>query len=166
MPMTEQKAWASSSGYTAMSPALSRSGGSEPSTNSAQHEPSSKVWKANTYCESGITLPAFIAERIFRESELPLIHEPIAAAEPAFELVALRNDREHYARTLVAWERNLMACREQAAAMVGEDAVVEHLRYLRVCAMAFKLDAICLLRMSFVKRNPATSILPDRFRSR
>jgi len=118
------------------------------------------------YSASGITLPAFIADRIFRESELPLIHEPIAAADPEFELVALRNDREHYARTLVAWERNLVACREQAVAMVGEAAVTEHLRYLRVCAMAFKLDAICLLRMSFVKRNPATSILPDGFRSR
>jgi len=112
------------------------------------------------YSASGITLPAFIAERIFRESELPLIHEPIAAADPGFELVALRNDREHYARTLVAWERNLMACREEAAAMVGAAAVEEHLRYLRVCAMAFKLDTICLLRMTFAKRDPATSILP------
>jgi hypothetical protein len=26
--------------------------------------------------------------------------------------------------------------------------------------MAFKLDTICLLRMTFVKRDPATSILP------
>ena len=50
--------------------------------------------------------------------------------------------------------------------MVGEDAVAEFVRYLRVCAMAFKLDAICLLRMSFVKRDPATSILPGGLRSR
>lgn len=112
------------------------------------------------YSASGITLPPFIADRIFRESELPLIHEPIAAADPGFELVALRNDREHYARTLVAWERNLMAKRDEAMAMVGEAAVAEHLRYLRVCAMAFKLDTICLLRMTFVKRDAATSILP------
>ncbi|HET7716435.1 MAG TPA: cyclopropane-fatty-acyl-phospholipid synthase family protein [Bauldia sp.] len=118
------------------------------------------------YSASGITLPAFIAERVFRESELPLIHEPIAAADPDFELVALRNDRDHYARTLVAWERNLMARRAEAAAIVGEEAVTEFLRYLRVCAMAFKLDAICLLRMSFVKRDPATSILPASFRPR
>ena len=112
------------------------------------------------YSASGITLPPFIAERIFRESELPLIHEPIAAADPDFELVALRNDREHYARTLVAWERALVARRDEAVALVGEDAVTEFVRYLRVCAMAFKLDTICLLRMSFVKRDPATSILP------
>ena len=118
------------------------------------------------YSASGITLPAFIAERIFRESELPLIHEPIAAADPDFELIALRNDREHYARTLVAWERALVARREEAVALVGDDAVTEFLRYLRVCAMAFKLDTICLLRMSFVKRDPATSILPGGVKPR
>lgn len=118
------------------------------------------------YSASGITLPPFIAERIFRESELPLIHEPIAAADPDFELVALRNDRDHYARTLVAWERALVARRDEAVAMAGEDAVAEFVRYLRVCAMAFKLDAICLLRVSFRKRDPATSILPGSLRSR
>ena len=118
------------------------------------------------YSASGITLPPFIAERIFRESELPLIHEPIAAADPDFELVALRNDRDHYARTLVAWERALVARRDEAVALVGEEAVAEFVRYLRVCAMAFKLDMICLLRMSFVKRDPATSILPGGLRPR
>ena len=118
------------------------------------------------YSASGITLPPFIAERIFRESELPLIHEPIAAADPDFELIALRNDRDHYTRTLVAWERALVARRAEAVAMVGEDAVAEFVRYLRVCAMAFKLDAICLLRMSFVKRDATTSILPGSLRPR
>lgn len=118
------------------------------------------------YSASGITLPPFIAERIFRESELPLIHEPIAAADPDFELIALRNDRDHYARTLIAWERALVARRAEAVAMAGEEAVAEFLRYLRVCAMAFKLDTICLLRMSFRKRDPATSILPGGLRSR
>ncbi len=118
------------------------------------------------YSASGITLPPFIAERIFRESELPLIHEPIAAADPDFELIALRNDRDHYAATLVAWERALVARRDEAVAMAGEEAVAEFVRYLRVCAMAFKLDAICLLRMSFRKRDPATSILPGNLRSR
>jgi cyclopropane-fatty-acyl-phospholipid synthase len=118
------------------------------------------------YSASGITLPPFIAERIFRESELPLIFEPVAAADPGFELVALRNDREHYARTLIAWERNLVARRTEAEALVGEAGVAEFLRYLRVCAIAFKTDAICLLRMSFVKRNGVVSILPDGLKRR
>ena len=48
-----------------------------------------------------------IYEKTFPESELPLIWEPIAAAEGRFELVSLRNDGEHYYRTLRLWERNL-----------------------------------------------------------
>jgi cyclopropane-fatty-acyl-phospholipid synthase len=118
------------------------------------------------YAASGITLPDFIAERIFRESELPLIFEPIAAADPGFELIALRNDRAHYARTLVAWERNLAARRAEAVALAGEATVAAFQRYLRVCAIAFKTDAICLLRMSFEKRTGTVSILPESLRRR
>src|SRR5690606_20294100 len=58
MPMAEQKAWASSSGNTMTSPAVSRMGGADPSIISAQHDPSSRVWNENTYCECGITLLA------------------------------------------------------------------------------------------------------------
>jgi cyclopropane-fatty-acyl-phospholipid synthase len=94
---------------------------------------------------------AFVAEKIFPESELPLIWEPIAAAEGRFELVQLRNDREDYFRTLRLWERNLAACRREAAALVGEEALADFSRYLRESAAAFKLGLVCLLRMSFVK---------------
>ena len=36
-----------------------------------------------------------IPEQIFPESEMPLIWEPIAAAEEKFELLTLRNDADH-----------------------------------------------------------------------
>ena len=94
---------------------------------------------------------AFIGEKIFPESELPLIWEPIAAAEGRFELVTLRNDREHYYRTLRHWEHNLMARHDEAAALVGEATVADFQRYLRVSSWGFKLGVVCLLRMCFVK---------------
>jgi cyclopropane-fatty-acyl-phospholipid synthase len=94
---------------------------------------------------------AFVADRIFPESELPLIWEPIAAAESRFELVSLRNDRDHYFQTLRHWERNLAARQDEAIALVGEATNAEFRRYLRETAAAFKLGQVCLLRMSFVK---------------
>jgi cyclopropane-fatty-acyl-phospholipid synthase len=104
------------------------------------------------YCAPGIELPAFIAERIFPESELPLISEPLVAAEGTFELLALRNDREHYDRTLRLWVRNLAAREREAIALAGEGTMADYLRYLKMSAMAFRNGLICLLRMSFVRR--------------
>jgi len=95
----------------------------------------------------------FIAEKIFPDSELPLIWEPIAAAEEKFELTALRNDGEHYYRTLRIWERNLAARRQQAVALVGEVMVADFQRYLRLSAAGFGTRLVCLLRMSFLKRS-------------
>jgi cyclopropane-fatty-acyl-phospholipid synthase len=93
----------------------------------------------------------FIEESIFPESELPLIWEPIAAAGGSFELIALRNDGDHYYRTLRQWERNLVARRTEAVALVGEAAFENVRRYLRVSAAAFKYHLVCLLRMSFAR---------------
>ena len=97
-------------------------------------------------------MPQFFAEEIFPETEPPRIWEPAAAAEDTFELVALRNDREHYERTLRLWQRTLAARHDEAVVLVGEEAVARFHRYLKVSAMAFKIGTICLLRMSFVKR--------------
>jgi cyclopropane-fatty-acyl-phospholipid synthase len=97
-------------------------------------------------------LPAFFASDIFPESQLPRIWEPIVAAEDAFELGALRNDREHYERTLRLWQRTLAERHAEAVALVGEETVERFHRYLKISAMAFKIDKICLLRMSFLRR--------------
>ena len=78
--------------------------------------------------------------------------DELDAAEDAFEVVALRNDREHYDRTLRMWERTLAAREAEAIALVGADAVAHFHRYLKISAMGFRTGAICLLRMSFVRR--------------
>ena len=103
------------------------------------------------YTASPGTLDTFIFERIFRESELPLPWEPIAAADGRFELVALRNDREDYFRTLRLWDRNLGARWDEAVALVGEPATNEFRVYLRKSAAAFQSGVVCLLRLSFAK---------------
>lgn len=104
------------------------------------------------YVGTGFPMPSYIAEEVFPESELPLTSDPIAAAGHGFELVALRNDREHYERTLKLWHRNLVARRDEAVALVGEAATAHFDRYLKISAMAFRMGFICLLRMSFAKR--------------
>src|SRR5262245_57465560 len=95
-----------------------------------------------------IPIPAVISP----ESELPLISEPIAAAEEKFELLALRNDSDHYYGTLRIWDDNLAACHERAVALVGEATVTDLRQYLRSLAAGFERGQICLLRMSFLKR--------------
>ncbi len=101
---------------------------------------------------SGIPMPAFISSRIFPETELPLVWEPIAAADGLFELVALRNDRQHYDRTLRMWVRTLTAREAEAVAMVGKETVADFLRYLKMSALSFARGDMALLRMSFAKR--------------
>jgi cyclopropane fatty-acyl-phospholipid synthase-like methyltransferase len=93
----------------------------------------------------------FIADSIFPESELPCIWEPIAAAGGPFELVVLRNDGDHYFLTLRQWERNLVARRAEASALVGEEAFENVRQYLRISAAAYRYRRLSLLRMSFVR---------------
>lgn len=104
------------------------------------------------YVGTGFPLPPFIGEEVFPESELPMTWEPMAAAGWGFEMMAFRNDREHYERTLRHWQRNLKARRAEAVAIAGEAAVAHFDRYLKISAMAFRMGFICLLRMSFAKR--------------
>jgi cyclopropane-fatty-acyl-phospholipid synthase len=99
------------------------------------------------------TMPPFFASEIFPETEPPRIWEPIAAAEDSFELVALRNDRDHYERTLRLWQHTLTERHAEAVALVGAETVARFQRYLKVSAMAFRIGNICLLRMSFLRRD-------------
>jgi cyclopropane-fatty-acyl-phospholipid synthase len=105
------------------------------------------------YAAPGMSLPAFVMERIFPETEPPLISEPVVAAEGLFELETLRNDRHHYDRTLRLWVRNLTARREEAVALVGEQTVREFLTYLKASAVAFRSGTLCLLRMGYLRRD-------------
>ena len=86
------------------------------------------------------------------DSDPPLEWEPIAAAEGTFSLIAARNDADHYYRTLVLWEQNLLANYDKAVALVGQARTDEFRRYLRMSAGGFRAGMVSLMRYSFRKK--------------
>jgi len=96
---------------------------------------------------------AFVRARIFPQSDLPELSEILAAAEPVFEPLVVRNDRRHYALTARLWLERLRARRSEAVALVGETRVADLERYFRVSIGAFELGNLQLLRLAFRKRR-------------
>jgi cyclopropane-fatty-acyl-phospholipid synthase len=96
-----------------------------------------------------VTELRFVAERIFPESELPWPSEILEASEKLFEVVSVRNDPEHYARTCAAWRDNLAANRDDATRLVGRATVDDYHRYLDVTVEHFRKRHLGLLRIGF-----------------
>jgi cyclopropane-fatty-acyl-phospholipid synthase len=94
-----------------------------------------------------------LIEETFPESDLPLVWEPIAAAEQDFRLIRLQDDAAHYEKTLQIWEDNLKSNFDKAIKLIGEPAADSFRRYLKLSRIGFKHGVIGLLRMSFVKRD-------------
>jgi len=93
-----------------------------------------------------------LLDKTFPDSDLPLEWEPIAAAEGTFSLIAARNDADHYYRTLILWEQNLLANYDKAVALVGKARTDEFRRYLRMSAVGFRGGMVSLMRYSFRKK--------------
>lgn len=89
----------------------------------------------------------FIARDIFPESDLPRLADIAEACEGEFEIVELRNDREHYEWTCREWFRRLRTNRAQAVVLAGEETVRRYERYLRTFSYSFALGAFQLLRI-------------------
>jgi len=90
---------------------------------------------------------AFMARRIFPESEIPWLSEAIEASERRFDLVSVRNDPDHYARTCRVWAASLRRRRDEAVARVGEETVADYERYLDASAAAFERRHVGLARL-------------------
>jgi len=93
----------------------------------------------------------FLANEIFPDSNVPHLAEIIKAAERRFEIIKLRNDRDHYTRTLRAWLKNLRAHRDEAVSLVGEQEVAKYEKYLSICMIAFHAANLNLSRITFQK---------------
>jgi cyclopropane-fatty-acyl-phospholipid synthase len=93
----------------------------------------------------------FLAKFIFPDSDIPGLAEIVEATEGLFEIVAMRNDREHYARTSRAWLERLNANRAEANKLVGEKTVAQYCRYLEIWAHSFEVGTQALLRMTLLR---------------
>jgi cyclopropane-fatty-acyl-phospholipid synthase len=94
----------------------------------------------------------FVSTWIFPESDLPHPSEVLQASEPFFDVIHLSNDWKDYERTCRQWKRNLAARRDEAVALVGDEVVRRYERYLRTAAVAFRLRAAGLLRVTLCRR--------------
>lgn len=90
----------------------------------------------------------FLAREIFPETDPPHLSNIIAALQTHFEVVALRNDREHYALTLKEWLKRLKSNRSEAVALVGEEEVNRYERYLQYSYIGFKNAGLDLYRIT------------------
>lgn len=90
----------------------------------------------------------FFAEEIFPESDLPRLADIAKATERIFEIVALKNDREHYERTLKVWLKRLKANRKEAVNLVGEKVVARYEKYLAICIIGFHTGTMNLSRLT------------------
>jgi cyclopropane-fatty-acyl-phospholipid synthase len=90
----------------------------------------------------------FYSDEIFPESDLPRLSEIAEASERLFEIVSLRNDRAHYARTCREWLSRLKANRAEAAQLVGEETVKRYEKYLQLSTIGFHIGTMGLLRIT------------------
>lgn len=100
-------------------------------------------------------LSQFFAEEIFPESDLPRQAEIFTASDRLFEVILFRNDREHYAKTLRVWLKNLKANRTMAVSLVGEEEVKKYEKYLTLSIISMHTGATNLSRISLRKIDKA-----------
>lgn len=93
----------------------------------------------------------FISREIFPESEFPRLAELVHASERRFEIVAIRSDRLHYARTLREWLRRLRAHRDELIALTDETMYARYERYLKVSCGFFERGNANLVRLHMRK---------------
>jgi cyclopropane-fatty-acyl-phospholipid synthase len=91
----------------------------------------------------------FINRRIFRGSAVPRVPEVLDAIDGLFQLVSVRNDASHYARTCSEWLERLRREEDRAVELVGADIYADYVRYLQASALVFAKGHAGLARMIF-----------------
>lgn len=91
----------------------------------------------------------FFFDVIFPESVLPTLADIVAASDGLFEVINLRNDRDHYYRTCQLWYRTLVARKAEALQIVDQDVYNRFVRYLKLSAFVFNNAYTGLLRIGF-----------------
>jgi len=94
-------------------------------------------------------LNKFIEQEIFPESDLPSQVDIVCARDRLFEITRLRNDREHYERTLREWRRRLRANADAAQRLVGKEVIARYEKYLSLFMIGFHTGTMNLSRFAF-----------------
>jgi cyclopropane-fatty-acyl-phospholipid synthase len=77
-----------------------------------------------------------------------------------FEVLDVENLREHFQATTTEWSRRLMARRDEAVAMVGEERTRLWLIFFAMCAKGFERGSILVYQTVAQKRRAGKSGLP------
>jgi cyclopropane-fatty-acyl-phospholipid synthase len=77
-----------------------------------------------------------------------------------FEVLDVEDLREHFQRTTAEWSRRLMARRDEAVALVGEERTRLWLIFFAMCAKGFERGSILVYQTVAQKRRPGPSGLP------
>lgn len=85
---------------------------------------------------------------IFPESDLPRLCELAEGMERQFEVVRLRNDPQHYSRTVKHWLREFLENREEIVALVGETRAGEYEHFLSSGIKGYDMGVFNLLRIT------------------
>jgi len=85
---------------------------------------------------------------IFPESDLPRLAELTEALERQFEVVRLRNDPSHYARTVRHWLDSFQRNREEVDLLLGEPRAREYERFLKSGIKGYDIGVFNLLRVT------------------
>lgn len=99
----------------------------------------------------------FLAAEIFQETDPPTLANIADAAVGTFEIVALENDRDGYARTCKEWIERLQAARPQAVELVGEEGYQRYQRYLNYAFLGFASGNLDLYRITMQRTKKRAS---------
>lgn len=102
----------------------------------------------------------YLATTVYPECNPSYLCELQAASDGLFDLVALRNDFDHYSRTLEVWLDNLRADRDRAAELVGARKAADFERCMALAVQAFADGWFYLHRLTF--RPVPTPMKPAR----
>lgn len=90
---------------------------------------------------------------LFPESLCPHLGEVVLGFEPYFELEVLRSDADDFAQTFRAWLIALRSRDQEAATIVGDDAVRRFRRYLAASEIQFRTRVLTNYRL-VLRRRP------------
>jgi cyclopropane-fatty-acyl-phospholipid synthase len=103
---------------------------------------------ADPEASQGVMEHQFLLSEMFPEAELPTLENIVRASDGLFELVLLRNDREHYERTCRVWSQRLVARKAEALEVAGPETVARYVRYLKMSSVLFHYGRVGLLRLA------------------